>query len=354
MRQKQMLLALMLAVAVFSSKASVLPASSPLQQLSKSIVSPFKQTVAAVLLGLTISTGAHHEAESAKPGIKIIAPGFVEPEWKIRHRVEQLRKKGFDVAFSYPRDRSVKSRTVALVAALTDPDCENLVCVRGGFGTSDLLPHIPYEDLTTHKRVIGYSDISSLLSALWTKNKFVGISGPMPWAVTWRIHTEEMRVLLGIMSGEITTGSLPVKLQAQQNNPLTEGASIEGTLYGGDISVLTNLIGTPYMPDSLAGYVLFFEGLYENTYRVIRYLNQWQQSGMLDGVRAIVLGRFDRLDGRMSDLYAKVAARVSCPVYTTKSFGHLRPLYPIPVGGYGRIAAGTLTWQLTHPEDHDN
>ena len=261
-----------------------------------------------------------------------------------------IAPKGFDVAFAYPRDRSVQARGIALVAALTDPDCENLVCVRGGFGTSDLLPYIPYEDLAMHKRVIGYSDISALLSALWTKNKFVGISGPMPWAVTWRIHTEEMRILLGIMRGDITTGNLPVKLQPRKNNNHTEEAIIEGTLYGGDISVLTNLIGTPYMPESLEGYILFFEGLYENTYRVIRYLNQWQHSGMLDGVQAIVLGRFDKLDGRMSDLYAKVAARVDCPVYTTKSFGHLHPLYPIPVGGYGRIAAGKLTWHLTHPQ----
>ena len=183
-------------------------------------------------------------------------------------------------------DRSVQARVVALVAALTDPECENLICVRGGFGTSDLLPYIPYEDLAVHKRVVGYSDISALLSALWTKNRFVGISGPMPWAVTWRIHTEEMRILLGVMSGDITTGNLPVKLQPRKNIPHIDKASIgvtgiEGTLYGGDISVLTNLIGTPYMPESLDGYILFFEGLYENTYRVIRYLNQWQQSACL-------------------------------------------------------------------------
>ena len=349
-----MLLAVVLAVVVFSSKASVLPASSSLTQMGKRIGAPLKHTIAVVLLSLSLSTSVYHEAAGAKPAIKIIAPGFIEPEWKIRSRVEQLRKRGFDVTFAYPRDRSVKARTLALVAALSDPDCENLVCVRGGFGTSDLLPYIPYEDLTTHKRVVGYSDISALLSALWTKNKFVGISGPMPWAVTWRIHTEEMRILLGVMNGEITTGNLPVKLQTKKDNPYTEETTAEGTLYGGDISVLTNLIGTPYMPDSLDGYILFFEGLYENTYRVIRYLNQWQQSGMLDGVQAIVLGRFDKLDGRMSDLYAKVAARVSFPVYTTKSFGHLRPLYPIPVGGYGRIAAGKLTWHLTHPENHDD
>ncbi len=356
MRKKLVLLLALLTLS--AGGGTSLRASSPLKQgLGARLVSPFKKTIATVVLSLTLATGAYRvtTTEEQAVAVKIIAPGFVVPPRKLRYRIEQLRQQGFDASFAYPEDRSVAERAAALVAALSDPSCENLVCARGGFGTSDLLPHIPYEDLTVHKRVIGYSDISSLLSALWTKKQFVGISGPMPWAVTWRSGTEEMRVLLGIMRGEITTGSIPVRLQKKPDIVvIEEEESITGTLYGGDMSVLTNLIGTPYMPESLQGYLLFFEGLSENTFRVIRYLNQWQQSGMLDDVQAIVLGRFDKLDGKMSDLYAKFAARVSCPVYTTSAFGHLRPLYPLPVGGQGRIADGKLIWELpTHERTDD-
>lgn len=103
------------------------------------------------------------------------------------------------------------------------------------------------------------------------------------------------------------------------------------------------------MPAALDGYIVFLEAVGENTYRIMRYLNQWQQSGMLDGVRAIVLGRFDKLGGNQANLYKRFAARVSCPVYTTSSFGHRHPLYPIPVGGHGKIADGKLIWQLPEP-----
>ena len=266
------------------------------------------------------------------------------PRWKLAGRIEQLRARGFNVSLAQPRDNSIETRAQTLIDALTDPDCANFVCARGGFGTSDLLPYIPYDELANPKRVIGYSDISSLISALWTQRGIVGISGPMPGAVTWRIGSEEMRILLGIMRGTITRGDIPVQRQANSNTH--DHTTIEGTLFGGDMSVLTNLIGTPYMPAALEGYIVFLEAVGENTYRIMRYLNQWQQSGTLDGVRAIVLGRFDKLGGTQANLYKRFAARVSCPVYTTSHFGHRRPLYPLPVGGHGKITAGKLSWRL--------
>ena len=277
-----------------------------------------------------------------KPTIKLIAPGFIVPMWKLRGRITQLRADGFEVSTSFPTTRAIEDRQQALNEALLDPDCENLVCARGGYGTSDLLPDIPYDQLITHKRVIGYSDISALLSALWTQKGFVGISGPMPGAVTWHRGSEEMRVLLGVMNGTVTTGQIDVQ-------PLSRDAQttvIEGILYGGDMSVLTNLIATPYMPESLAGYIVFFEALKENPYRLIRFLNQWQQSGVLDGVHAIVLGRFDGLGGNLDYLHRQIVARVDCPVFVTEAFGHRRPLYPLPVGGRGKIEDGTLSWQI--------
>ena len=276
-----------------------------------------------------------------KPTVKLIAPGFIVPMWKLRGRIAQLKSDGFEVSTSFPATRSLENRQRALNEALLDPDCENLVCARGGYGTSDLLPDIPYDQLETHKRIIGYSDISSLLSALWTQKGFIGLSGPMPGAVTWHRGSEEMRILLGVMDGTVKNGQIPVQQLSGNDQTI-----IDGTLYGGDMSVLTNLIATPYMPESLAGYIVFFEALKENPYRLIRYLNQWQQSGVLDGVQAIVLGRFDGLGGNLDYLHKQVVARVDCPVFITEAFGHRRPLYPLPVGGQGEIEGGTLSWHI--------
>ena len=318
--------------------------AAPELKWGRQVMLTLKKELASSLVALSLVMGAHQSLgeEHAKPAVKIIAPGFIVPRWKLAGRIEQLKEHGFQVSIAQPSTSSIEARKQALIDALTDPDCANFVCARGGFGTSDLLPYLPYADFHNPKRVIGYSDISSLISALWTQSGIIGISGPMPAAVTWNMGSKEMRVLLGIMRGTITTGSISVQRQANSNTD----DSAEGTLYGGDMSVLTNLIGTPYMPASLDGYIVFLEALSENTYRIMRYLNQWEQSGTLDGVRAIVLGRFDKLDGNQADLYKRFAARVSCPVYTTSAFGHRYPLYPIPVGGHGKIMDGKLIWQL--------
>ena len=322
--------------------------AAPLGQQGGRVMKTLKTTIASTLVALSLVTGAVQSLgeEQAKPKVKIIAPGFRVPQWKLAGRVKHLEANGFEVTLAQPSSSSIEARKQALVAALLDPDCANFVCARGGFGTSDLLPHIPYEQLDNPKRVIGYSDISALLSALWTQRGIIGISGAMPGAVTWRTGSKEMRLLYGIMDGTVTSSSIPVRRQANSN---TDDSIIEGTLYGGDMSVLTNLIGTPYMPESLAGYIVFFEAYGESAYRILRYLNQWQQSGVLDGVHAVVLGRFDKLGGHQGSLYQRVAARVTFPVYTTNTFGHNPPLYPLPVGGQGKIVDGKLSWQL--PEE---
>lgn len=282
--------------------------------------------------------------------VELIQPAFNVPGEKLVLKLEEMIARGFLFTSSLPDNISVEERRVALVQALTDSDCKNLLCARGGYGTSDLLPHIPYDELNSPKRVIGYSDISALHSALWTKNGFVGISGAMLGANTWNdLDSEEMQILLGIMADEITSGEIEVK-PLSDNSPADDttpdSSAVEGTLFGGNISVLTNLIATPYMPESLAGYILFFEDVGENVFRVMRYLNQWQQSGMLDGVKAIVLGRFDGLIGEESDLHAGFKARVNFPVYVTDTFGHGQPLYPLPIGGQAKIVENKLSWRL--------
>ena len=348
-KQPHALLVVLVLLSLLGNGSGVLQAAPKFfQQLSgRQVMQPLKKTLASALVSLSLATGAPQSLskEQDKPAVevKIIAPGLEVPRWKLTGRIKQLQARGFDVAIVYPNGKRIAARAEALVTALTDPDCANFVCARGGFGTSDLLPHIPYDKLDNPKRVIGYSDASALISALWAQRGIVGISGPMPGAVTWRTGSEEMRVLFGIMDGTVKTGNLPVRRQPNDN---TDNHTIEGTLYGGDMSVLTNLIATPYMPASLDGYILFLEAYGENAYRLLRYLNQWQQSGMLEGVKAIVLGRFDKLGGNEAYFYKRFAARVSCPVYSTRSFGHRYPLYPIPVGGHGKIIDGKLIWQL--------
>ena len=274
----------------------------------------------------------------------MIAPAFGVPEVDLHSRTRQLRACGIDVTAVPPVFADEEAKGTHLIAALHAHDDADLLCVRGGYGTSDLLPRIPYERLQRAKRVIGFSDISALHSALWTRCGFVGISAAMPGSAAWGdMRSAAMQTLLGIMHGTCSEGEVAV---AALDNYGTR--AMEGTLFGGCFSVLTNLLATPYLPRSLAGYILFFEDVNESVWKLLRYLNQWRFSGILEGVQAIVLGRFERLEGDRMRLQREWRARVACPVYTTDDFGHSAPISPLPIGGRGVIRGGKLVWTLAH------
>lgn len=274
----------------------------------------------------------------------MIAPAFGVPEIELHSRMQQLRACGIDVTAAPPVFADEEARVAHLSAALHAHDDANLLCVRGGYGTSDLLPRLPYERLARAKRVIGFSDISALHSALWTRCGFVGINAAMPGSAAWGdMRSEAMQTLLGIMHGTCSEGEMAVAALGDYGT-----RAIEGTLFGGCFSVLTNLLATPYLPRSLAGYILFFEDVNESVGKLLRYLNQWRFSGILAGVQAMVLGRFEQLEGERVRLQREWQARVACPVYTTDDFGHSAPLSPLPVGGRGVIREGKLVWNLAH------
>lgn len=273
----------------------------------------------------------------------MVAPAFAVPEVELQPRVQQLRACGLQVSAVPPVFADNEAKGMHLIAALQAEDSADILCVRGGYGTSDLLPRIPYQHLRQAKRVIGFSDISALHSALWTRCGFVGISAAMPGSAAWGdLSSVAMRTLLGIMRGTVNEGEVAIKALGETGDIIT------GTLFGGCFSVLTNLLATPYLPRSLAGYILFFEDVNESVWKLLRYLNQWRFSGMLEGVQAIILGRFEHLEGELARLHAEWQARVACPVYTTCDFGHSAPLSPLPIGGQGIIRGESLTWILSN------
>ena len=284
------------------------------------------------------------------PQISLISPAFTATSTQsaqLLHRARQWLQfdKCFTLADYHAHDGSRTSRQQELGAALMNADI--LLCVRGGYGVSDLLPDLPYQGLP-QSLLVGYSDISALLSALWTQRQFVGVHGAMPATNSWECaDSEAMTTLLSLLAGRETVGK--IKLQRLDKDGLDKGGDetmLRGTLFGGCLSVLTNLIATPYLPKSLSGYILFFEDVNENVGRVLRNFNQWLQSGMLAGVRAVILGRFEELAGNPQQLYRELVQRLACPLYVTDSFGHSAPLYPLPVGGEAEITGDYLSWNM--------
>ena len=114
--------------------------------------------------------------------------------------------------------------------------------------------------------------------------------------------------------------------------------------------MLTSLIGTPYLRDNFEDHILYFEDIGENPGRIIRMLNQWQQSGLLRGVRGLLLGCFTDLGGDLPDsakiLLDEVSRRYKIPTFASKDFGHVSPNQPLVLGAYAEIKHQKLVWQL--------
>ena len=173
-------------------------------------------------------------------------------------------------------------------------------------------------------------------SALFAKLAWPSIHGPMPGTELWGQHgREDLTQLYQMLAQpEQMSGSIPL-------TPLSPMQEAEGWLFGGCLSVLCNLIGTPYFPQSLKGAILFFEDIGEHPGRVLRMMNQLLMTGLL--AAALVLGYFGE-ETLYENIYRAIARRLPVPVFTSQAFGHLSPNYPLVIGARARIRNQHLLW----------
>ncbi len=297
--------------------------------------------------------------------IRIIKASSLDREGLLSLRIKELEAAGLQVLFDdlTPNESwswtagSILDRSNALNKALLEPESDAVMWARGGYGASDLLDLVPWEQVkkAKNKPIIGFSDVCAAQAALFTKTGRLSIHGPMPATVTWKKSgTEDVTQLLNLVCGKTSLGKIAV-------TPVlgSPKAVDSGVLFGGCLSVLTSLIGTPYLPKSFAGFILFFEDIGENPGRIMRMLNQWQQAELLKGVRGLVLGSFSELGGGLPDsapiLSEEIFRRYQIPIFTSPDFGHVSPNFPLVIGSVAKItanappnqSASTLEWDIT-------
>ena len=286
-----------------------------------------------------------------RPGdtIAVIAPASapVSPD-RLARGVAYLERLGYRVEAGRPSERprgylaaSDAVRLHELNSALGRPDVKAIFCVRGGYGTLRLLPDVDYATARRHpKLVVGYSDITALHLALYQKTGVPGLSGPMV-AVEWgTLDAASERLFWDLARGATPQPLLGPGGEALQ--PVRPG-SAEGVLLGGNLTLVTRLIGTPYLPD-LAGALLFLEETGEAPYRIDGLLAQLKLTGILDRLGGLILGSFTESDpqpGRptlsLDEVFAHYTRDLAYPVAKGLVYGHVPVKSTIPLGVRARL-----------------
>lgn len=296
-----------------------------------------------------------------KPVIRIIKASSKDRENFLPDRIAFLKGQGFQVLFDDCQEdlnwpytaASLQARIEMINHALTEPQSQIVLWARGGYGASDLLPFLSKGMFLTSpkKHLVGFSDVSAFHCAAYNAAGWPSVHGPMPATTTWGLDgLEDVKCLLRILDGTSSSGYFELSESSQK--------TLEGIVFGGCLSVLTNLIGTPFMRKDFRNHILLFEDIGENAGRVIRKLNQWHQTNLLDGVSAIVLGCFEQLATNANhqvehylSLRREIESRFGVKTFTTKrpySFGHVSPNFPFVNGSIGLIKDSRFEWSMDH------
>jgi muramoyltetrapeptide carboxypeptidase len=289
-----------------------------------------------------------------KTRIRIIRPSGHEHCDELKKNSEHLRQVGVDVIVPKPsldpslpyKASSALERSEELNEVLSSGETNFAWCARGGYGCSEIIEALDYDRIRASKTfplVVGFSDISALHSALYSKIYRRGIHGPMLGSELWPKDRDERSwdSLERLLQSAPLGGTVPLKNPGSLN--------ISGKLFGGCFSVLTNLIGTQYLP-KLDDHILFFEDIGENLGRLTRMLSQWKLSDSLRGVRAVIVGQFIQSgtaivnEHEQTEVHRLFQERLAVPVLRSDSFGHGVTNHPLGVGFDAHIVNQELRW----------
>ena len=238
---------------------------------------------------------------------------------------------------------------LAAIARATASGADVALISRGGYGISRLLDRIDYKAVAkatergTH--FVGISDFTAFQLALMAKTGCVSWAGPALCEGFGALPEPDdimedcfNDLLLG--QGEGAGWRLPaVRATAPEQATLPAEWSVgNATLWGGNLSVLVSLLGTPYFPQVKGG-VLFLEDVAEPPYRVERMLSQLLHAGVLAKQKAILMGQFTEFKLTPHDkgfnlktVFQWLQSRVAAPVLSNLPFGHVPTKVLLPVG----------------------
>jgi len=293
--------------------------------------------------------------------IGLITPGSAISRGSFEKALENVESLGFKVEYS--DNMRVRKGFLAGTDAqriddihnmFSNPAIDGIVCARGGYGSGRLLPSLNYELIKSNPKVfVGYSDITALLYGIYKNTGLVCFHGPVG-ASDFSNFTSDIfeKVLIkGKSKVEIKRpkGWKEIEDSAFDEIKVAPGIA-KGSLVGGNLSLMTSLMGTPFDVD-FKGKIVFIEEIGESAYRVDRMLTQLLLSGKMDQANGIAMGVFKDCEDKPGDegyglslsineVIKDRFGRLNIPVLYGLPIGHIKDNATLPFGVEAELNVG--------------
>ncbi len=244
---------------------------------------------------------------------------------------------------------TARQRVDDLHAMFSDSDVRGVFCIRGGYGSAQMLNLIDYELIRRNPKIfLGYSDITALHTAIGRRTGLVTFHGPVSLSHASRWSEEHLRKAL-FESAPLGAQSNPPDanpLQPAHTMRTVRAGTARGPLAGGNLTLLSTTLGTPFEVET-AGRILLMEDIGEDIYRIDRMFTQLRLAGKLQQAAGILVGECKDCPPpghdsaySLGEVIDYLLGDLGIPVLYGLSFGHTTDQVTMPLGVMASLDAG--------------
>ena len=305
-----------------------------------------------------------------RPGdtVGLIEPaGFTDDEFDLQLVMDGIRAMGLNpkpsphlmARYGYLAGKD-EARAADVNAMFADRDVRAIFAVRGGWGCARILPHLDWDVIRANPKLLtGFSDITALHMAIAARAGFTTIHGPNAASAWGKLSLDSFRAVAfegGTPTYQTPEGTEDRIVQRNGRIRTLRAGKANGRLLGGNLTVLTALMGTPYLP-RFDGAILFLEDVDEAEYRIDRMLTQLALGGVLGRVAGVVFGFCSDCRARgpsyggftLSEVLKQHLEPLGVPAFQGALIGHIPNQFSIPLGVRAEIDAAAGTIRLLEP-----
>jgi muramoyltetrapeptide carboxypeptidase len=317
-----------------------------------------------------LNTNLMSKSSKMKPlkkgdSVALIAPGSPVKEEKFINAIANMENLGLKpILGEFAKEKTGylagtdHQRLEDIHNAFANPEIKAIWCLRGGYGCTRLLPNLDYDLIRRNPKIfIGYSDITALNQAFLKKSGLVSFNGPVASSQVFTSYT--FSSVKAMLFNEASTFKLNYIEQSDskfKQQPYTiVGGKVNGRLIGGNLAMLTTLIGTKYAP-TYKDKIVIIEDVGESPYRIDRMLTHMFQSSDLGRAQGIVFGVFSDCEMKPDDQSFTLKETLINAIKPYKipsiygfPFGHVSDISTFPIGIKATFNADLHTIEIENP-----